>query len=164
MQKFSYLKTTLFFKGIEFLAEVFRHIVEDVLATVGREHLGAFHHAVPLLFCEPTLYVGAAYVVAKHGVDKTGVEVVASTNGAHRLGLGSGILLAHVPIAEHHGGVLAIGVDEALTIERDLGVVSLVGIVDLIDHVKVVSAAAHDVGKLEVLNEVWGGPHDIATM
>ena len=69
-----------------------------------------------------------------------------------------------MPIAEHHGGVLAIGVDEALTIERDLGVVSLVGIVDLIDHVKVVSAAAHDVGKLEVLNEVWGGPHDIATM
>lgn len=146
------------------LSEVEAHVVVDVAAAVGREGLRLGHHEIPQLGREATLDMLAAHTVAYQPVDEPGVEIVARPYRAHRLRRRHGILALQRAVGPEHHGACALRVDELLAVERYFGVVDAVGTIHVVKHLEVFARPAHDVGILQVLDEVRRDAHHIVAM
>ena len=114
------------------LTKLLRHIIIYPGAAIRRERRCTLYQLRPLAVCQPSLEVCTADVMAKHGADKSGVEVVASADSAHGRRLRHRILLAEAAVREDGDGVRTIGVDKSLTVERGLGTVDTLGRVFLV--------------------------------
>ena len=134
------------------LSKLLRHIIVYPGAAIRRERRCALYQLRPLAVCQSSLEVGAADVMAKHGADESGVEVVASADSAHSRRLRHRILLAVADGREDGDGVRAVGVYKSRTVERGLGSVDTLGRVFLVEYLEVVARSAYYIGVIEVIN------------
>ena len=146
------------------LTKLLGDVVVDALAGGGGELLGTGDDAVPLLLGEPALDVLARDTIFHHTIDESGIEVVACAHRADRRRLDGRIALAETVVGTQLHGAGTLSVDELLTIERDLTVVDLVGIGELVEHFKVLMTAAHDVGLLEIFEIIGRDLHHLVAV
>ena len=146
------------------LSKLLRHIIVYPGAAIRRERRCTLYQLRPLAVCQPSLEVCTADVMAKHGADESGVEVVAGADGAHGRRLRHRILLAEAAVREDGDGVRTVGVYKSRTVERGLGTVDTLCRVFLVEHFEVVALTAHYIGVIEVINKVWRHLHHVAAM
>ena len=121
------------------------------------------YHLIPLVNGQATVDHLAGDAVFHHAIHQTGIEVIAGTDGAHRLGGNDGITLAQTLGAQLHGSH-TLCIDELLAIERDLGIIHLVAVVFLEHHHEVLVTAPHHIGQLQVLQDVGRHLHQVVTV
>ena len=125
-----------------------------MLADIGRELQCTGHASIPLLLGQALFYFSAGDATLQHAEHEAGVEVVACSDGAHRRRLLHGVLLLQPVVGPQLYGLGAAGADELLGVEGYLRTVDLVGIGLAEHHLEVLARTAHNVGHLQILQNI----------
>ena len=129
----------------------YRNVVLIALAYFRREADGIANNLVPGCFGQG-FQLTMAHVFVDEAKQDAGIEVVARTDGAHRLKRFHRIILLHRLGAETQA-IASIGADEAWTIETHLMLIDLVRIGHAEHIAEVFRRTTDDVGILEVFQD-----------